>query len=331
MKGSVSLIIKPLKPPIELLQHEALNERVPQNHPQKEIIDSRARNIRAGYNGEQDLQYMLNFLPPEKYLIFQYLRIKDNQSYFQIDILLLSAQYLLIIEVKNIRDHVIFDEMGQVIRKEVDKEQAFTNPVFQVKLQHLRLLRWLRQYDFPSLPIEKIVVYSNSNTILKNHTNNNELPKMVMHKDKLLDKIEEFEKMYPVARLSGDQLMEISNRLLAAHSEKKEDLLAKYKISYGELIKGVICPECLQAPMIRKGGKWLCYYCRAASKKAHRRALAEYGLLVNEYIKNREAREFLQLESRHIVKQLLQKEKLESYGIKSGLEYKLEPYHLLDV
>lgn len=324
------MIVKPLKPPLELLQLEALNERLPVNHPLKERIEEKSRNVRAGYKGEQDLVFYLQFLPEEKYHIFHHLRIEDRYGAFQIDLLLLSSNFFLIVEVKNVRSHVIFDDMGQVFRIEDEKEFAFQHPVQQVNLQHLRLLRWLKTHHLPPIPIEKIVVYTNPSVLLKNHTNKKELPKLVMRKDSFLEKIQEFEKMYTTNKLSEKQLVEISFQLLVANIEKKDAILRKYNISYEELRKGVICPTCGQAPMIRKGGKWNCLYCGANSKNAHRTALAHYGLLVNEYINNREARDFLQLDSRHIVKKLLEKERLEKIGSRSGTRYKLEIRNLLD-
>jgi hypothetical protein len=164
---------------------EALNERLPLHHPQKDAIDLRSRNIRAGYNGERSLQFPLSFLPEEEYWILHQLRLPDANGAFQMDLLLLSARYLLIAEVKNVRSQVVFDEMGQTIRIDEGKEEAFTNPVQQVKLQHRRLLEWMRKSDFPAVPIEKIVVYTNSSTVLKNQTNQKELSRLVIRKDRL--------------------------------------------------------------------------------------------------------------------------------------------------
>lgn len=323
------MIIKPLALPLELLQIEALNERLPSYHKEKGNVEQQAKNLRAGYNGENALQYNLSFLPYEQYLIFHQLRLHDAQGAFQMDILLVSARFLLIIEVKNIRDHVIFDEMGQAIRKSEEMEQSFGNPVQQIKLQHLRLLRWLKNYNLPAIPIEKAVVYSNSNTILKNLTNQKELPKLVMHKERLLEKIEEIEKRYRATIFHEDHLMELSYALLASHSEKSIDVLAKYSVAYEELMKGVVCSICKWLPMQRTKGKWYCNYCSAHSKTSHRRAFAAYALLVKEYINNREARDFLQIDSRHIVKQLLNKENFERFGDRSGRRYKLDVDKLL--
>ncbi|MHA6253364.1 NERD domain-containing protein [Oceanobacillus sp. CAU 1775] len=317
------MIIKPLKPTRELLQMEALDRRLPLTHPLKEQISTKTRNLRAGYNGEHALQFPLSFLPEDDFLIFHHLRLPDQQGHFQMDTLLLSTNYILIIEVKNIRDIVTFDDMGQTYREEADVIQGFTNPVDQVNLQHLRLLRWLRKFNLPSIPIEKIVTYTNPTTILKNLTNKKDLPKIVIHKGKLLDKIDEFSDAHPVPYISEEQLTDLSYELLVAHTDVELNVLSKYKIKKEELIKGVFCPSCAFAPMKRQTGKWVCLNCGKSSHYAHQTALVDYALLINEYINNQSARDFLQVDSSYIAKDLLQKEKFRMFGVTSGRKYRI--------
>lgn len=323
------MIIKPLKPTYELLQAEALDRRLPPTHIHKERIATRARNIRAGYNGERALEFPLSFLPEEKYFILHQLRIPDEQGAFQIDTLLLSTNFILIIEVKNIRDNVIFDDMGQVFRKEENREQGFSNPVDQVNLQHLRLISWLRNFNFPSIPIEKIVIYTNPNTIIKNLTKKDELPKVVMQKEKLIIKINEFNEIHPRPRFSIEQIIDLSNHLLEADEEMKQDILKWNNINKEQLIKGIICPGCLTAPMRRKQGYWICLYCEYSSKTAHRMALVDYALLFKPYINNREAREVFQIDSTNITKKILLKERLKWFGVKSGRRYYINVEELM--
>lgn len=318
------MIIKPLKPTLELLQTEALNRRLSLHHPEKEKVMIQARNLRAGYNGENAIQYPLNFLPQEKYLIFFTLRLDDSQGNFQIDTLLLSTSFILIIEVKNIRGNMFFDDLGQAYRTVGESSQGFINPVDQVKLQHLRLQRWLKQFDFPKLPIEKIAVFASPDTVLKNLTNSKELPKIVMHKEKIFEKVEELSRKYPRESLTEDQLTDLAFQILINHEEKPSDAMNKYNIKEENLVKGVICPICFAVPMRRKAGKWLCVACGSVDRDAHRTAFADYALLINKYINNREAKKFLHLESSNITKHLIQNERWEQFGVNSGRRYKID-------
>ncbi|MHA6250676.1 nuclease-related domain-containing protein [Oceanobacillus sp. CAU 1775] len=315
------MIIKPLKPTHELLQIEALDKRLSPHHILKEEISLKARNLRAGYNGERALQFPLSFLPEDDFLIFHHLRLPDKQGFFQIDTLLLSTNYILIIEVKNIRDTITFDDMGQTFREEHDVIQGFSNPVDQVNLQHLRLLRWLKKLKLPPIPIEKIVTYTNPTTFLKNLTKKDDLPKVVMHKEKILDKINEISNMHQEKRVSDDELLKLAYQLILEHTEAKFDVFKKYGIRKDEIIKGVACEECSFIPMSRAFGKWFCSGCQSTSKNAHQAALLDYALLVNEYISNQEVKEFLQLKSRDVTKRLLLKENFQQFGERSGRKY----------
>lgn len=317
------MIIKPLVVPDLLLQTEALNRRIVISHAKKEIIKRNARNLRAGYNGELSLDFPLSFLSHQKYLIFHNLRIPDPNGFFQIDTLILSAKFIVIVEVKNIFGEALFDNLGQVIRKIEEVEEGFANPIDQVNLQHFRLLTWLRQFDFPPIPLEKIVVYSNPSTILKNVTNDKLITESVIHKEKIQTKIDEFSEMHNSACFNEKQLTELTFQLLTADTPVKADVIKKYQIEKGKLIKGVICPSCYSVPMRYKSGKWLCNNCDKVSRFAFRDALIDYSLLINSYINNREARDFLCLNSDSITRKILQKEKLEQIGSTSGRRYKL--------
>ncbi|WP_162986383.1 hypothetical protein [Virgibacillus sp. Bac332] len=78
-------------------------------------------------------------------------------------------------------------------------------------------------------------------------------------------------------------------------------------------------------------GKWYCSNCHSQSNEAHKQALADYALLINPYINNRQAREFLQLPTSHVTKRILQKANLDSIGATSGRRYRLEYSNLLQV
>lgn len=330
MERCETLIIQPLIIPKYILQTEALERRLPPYHPKKGILENKARSLRAGYNGELALDFPLSFLPDEQYLIFYYLRLSDASGSFQMDTLILSTNFMLIIEAKNMKDHVIYNDMGQTIRIENEKEQAYTNPVDQVNLQHLRLLRWIRQFKFPTIPIEKIVVYTNPKMLLKNQSNDKSLSEKVMHKEKILSKIDEFAATHTSKCLTENQLMELSYQLTSAHTPKEEKVMEKYDVYFEELRKGVICPKCKSMPMRWHKAKWFCEHCHKVSKTAHKHALSDYALLISDYINNRQARELLQLESLYVAKRLLQKECIEQFGVKSGRKYKLDFRKLLN-
>lgn len=110
------MILKLRDIPIVMLKTEALSRRLAEHHFKKKEVEKHAKNLRAGYNGEKALDFTLGFLPEAPYIILHNLRIHDGSGFFQIDTLILSPQFILITEVKNISGTVTYDEFGQAIR-----------------------------------------------------------------------------------------------------------------------------------------------------------------------------------------------------------------------
>lgn len=321
-KGGVLLIIKPRETPVHMLQMEALNRRLPQYHPNKEWISNRARNLLTGYEGEKSLDFTLNFLPTEKIHIFHNLRIQDKHGVFEMDTLIMSPFFILILEVKNVYGTITFDGMGQVIRMRDDgSEEGFNNPFEQVTLQARRLRNWLRGHQFQPLPIEKLVVYSHANTILRNIKNSAVIERTVIHKERLLTKTDELLQTYQVQALTDEQIGAMSQQLLAAHVSKKINALERYGIMKDDVIKGVFCPSCQAVPMNYAYGSWTCRACRFCSKSTYMAALDDYGLLIDKKINNHQAREFLKIDSIHVMKKLLMKAGYKYDGNTSGRKY----------
>lgn len=199
-----SVVDKPRDVPIEVLKTEALNKRLAESHYKKKTVDQKAKNFRAGLNGEESLDFMLSFLSGDAYRILHNLRIRDHSEYFQIDNLIPSPRFILINEVKNIAGTVMYDEFGQAIRISKDgKEENFGNHVEQVNLQHIRLLEWMRKNNLPVIPIEKLIIYSNSSTIIKNSGDNKAVAETVIHLEQLLTKIGELSNKHKSPALFG--------------------------------------------------------------------------------------------------------------------------------
>ncbi|HLS08768.1 nuclease-related domain-containing protein [Lentibacillus sp.] len=324
------MFIKPLAIPEHILCAQALDSRTPATHPSKETFSNRAANLLSGYKGEKSMKYHLQFLPADDFFILHYVRLPNQNGYFQLDFLILSRWFHLIIEVKNIYDNVNFDDLGQVYRTIDGSVQVFGNPIEQINMQYRRLLNWLRKHDFPPVPIEKIVVYSRDDTYLRNITNDKVISDIVMHRDKIISKINFFMNKYQSPSLSETRLTDLSWQLLEEHEPEEGDGMDQFNIGYTDLIKGVICPACVAVPMHWKSGKWNCLSCGCTSKTAHRPTLADYALLVGEYINNRQARDFLRVKSIHTAKRLIQQERFQQFGKTSGRRYKIDVDKLLN-
>ncbi|KON86533.1 hypothetical protein AF332_06625 [Sporosarcina globispora] len=314
------MIIKNRLIPIRIRQNEALIRRISEAHPKRPIIESDLAKRKAGYRGEQSLDYYLNQLPDKEYTILHDLRLYNGSTYFQIDTLILSPYFALIIEVKNILGTLLFDEaFNQLIRTKNEKEEGFPNPLIQAKRQKAQLKAWLIENLATDLPIEYLIGISSPSTILKTSANRSHVPFRVIHIESLIERIKILKQYYPKEVITSRQVKKISKALIKNNVPSVINVLDYYNIFSQEIITGVQCTSCLVFPMRRIHGDWLCPQCGCKDKKAHLPAIQDYFLLISTTISNKQARAFLHLASADTASRLLSA--MPSSGTKKGRIY----------
>ncbi|MBM7694030.1 ribosomal protein L37AE/L43A [Peribacillus deserti] len=323
------MIVKERKIPIHILKLEALLRRLPDSHPKYSKIEGDLAKRWAGYRGEQSLEYYLESLSENEYFILHDLRLKNGNYFFQIDTLILSTKFALILEVKNIAGELFFDKsFNQLIRKQNNKEEGFSNPITQTKRQQMQLNSWLALNKISPLPVEYLIVISNSASIIKTQTWNTEAFKKVCHAGEVVEKIERIENLYNKYEISSKEIRKLIKVLLKSHHPQTQDILHSYDINRSEIRTGIQCPSCAVFSLIRAYGRWLCNSCFQKFKDAHRSALADYFLLINGTIKNQDFREFCHIPSRHIATQLLNSLNLPHTGTNKSRIYHEPPNFL---
>ncbi|MGE7601085.1 nuclease-related domain-containing protein [Peribacillus sp. NPDC097675] len=319
------MIKKPCKKPLKMFKLEALIRRLPLNHPKQKYITSDYRKMLTGHKGEMTIGAELAYLSGGFY-IFHDLRLQhDATRFFQLDLLLLSKNVMMIIEVKNFAGSLYFDRAyPQLIRTKDGLEQAYLDPLIQVNIQKERLMNWMKLHKFPELPIETLIANANSNTIIKTTPGHTSILKQITGKETLISKIQSLENKFPSKLLTPRLLNKISNALLQNHIPLNQNILNLYQIPETDLLKGVQCPKCLALPMKRERGKWICNSCSYHSKCAHIKTLSDFAVLIRPTVTNKDVRSFLQIESETIANRILSGMDLEHYGSNKGREYVLE-------
>ncbi|MFC3039723.1 nuclease-related domain-containing protein [Virgibacillus xinjiangensis] len=310
----------------KLAQLEAMERRLPHSHTLKQRVLTDYKSELRGIKGEREVDFPLEFLDPDKFLILHNVRLPDYQGYFQMDTLILSREFILILEVKNWYGTIIFGENGQVTRiGDNGREEGFKNPIPQTLLQQRRLQNWLRTRNVTSIPVTYLVVISHPSTIIKSSSSINQIPLEVIHNSDLTIKIDELDNLYSSPQLTKQQLHHLSRQIVENHQSNKQNLLDYYYIKKSDLVTGVFCPSCHTAPMVRSRQKWGCRQCGHYSDKAHLPAFKDYLLLIGNEISNKDARHLLQITSPHVAKRLLQNAKLPAKGKTSARVYDLSP------
>lgn len=318
------MIIKPRTFPRILQKYQALERRIPADHPKLPLIQENIRKRLAGYKGECAIDYPLSFLPEKKYSILHDVRLQAGGHFFQIDSMLLSEMFIVLMDVKNMAGKLYFDtRFNQLIQTYDGEEKAYADPLIQSMYHEEQFNQWLRQNKLPAAPILSLVVVSSPHTIIQTASENRSLHQTVIHHDYIPFKIKELEEKFTKSCLSEKERRKIGQQLIKRHTPLDYSILEKLQISQNELLTGVYCPNCGSLPMKRVFGTWLCPSCQHTDKEAHVPALQDYALLIRPTISNREMQQFLLCPSENICKKLLQKMGLPSIGENRGRVYTL--------
>lgn len=324
-KEVIVLIVKPRGVPLTMQKLQVLLHRLPESHPSRPEIEQEYSRRKAGYKGELETDYLISILPEEDYLIFCAIRLPYGSNYFQVDTLLLSPRFALLIETKNLAGDLFFNpESNQLIKTVNGKEEVMSDPLLQVKRQKYQFKQWLTRILPNNLPLEHIVANSNHTAKLRTIPGGEEIFKEVMVAGNLLFRISEMEALHKKQQLTSTQLQKVKERLLNDHQSLNHDVLKQYLIKSPDIIPGVRCPKCNSLPMIWLGGAWDCHKCKHRSKTAHLNSIKDYVLLYNTPFKNSQIREFLNSPTVHTTYRLLSKSNLPSTGEKKHRTYHLE-------
>ena len=322
------MIGKKHDPPIYLHKLSVLMTRLSPQHPRYEDVKEQRAMQQAGHLGERSLDFPLSFLEEKRFMVYHDLRLSDGIHHFQIDTLVLSQHYLLILEVKNISGILTFDPtFNQMIRFSETREEAFPNPLTQVERQRSQLKSLLDKLKIPVLPIETLIVVSNQRTVLKATHDINAVSSKVIRSEYLPTKVMSLDKHHPGECLTMKEVRKLGRSLVKLHEPMNRDVLKRFSISPSELLVGVACPECSRLAMRRLHGRWYCERCGISSKDAHLQALQDYALLVSREITNQELRRFLRMASEDAATRLLRSLNLESTGENKARRYKLNIRH----
>ncbi|WP_052352852.1 nuclease-related domain-containing protein [Neobacillus dielmonensis] len=316
------MILKERPIPYRILILEALLRRLPLNHEKYQQIKEELGRRYAGYMGEKSLDYYLRSLPKE-FLILHDLNLPDGEYICQIDTLLLTPQYALIIDAKNMAGKLIFDtDNEQFIQMNNGIEKGYPDPISQAERHQKYVMAFLKEHGYPPVPVEYLVVLSNgySNYVLTGKNSHKVRPR-VCKSDAFESKLKFFERMHHEICFTSKELRKLSRQLIKMNTLPTIYILNKYGIKLEELLPGVFCPFCFFHPLVRKKQSWYCSSCLRYSNDAHMFALLDYFLLIEPQISNQKFRMFARLDSIHVAGRLLRSEHLAGSGSKKQRVY----------
>ncbi|MGM7700843.1 nuclease-related domain-containing protein [Pseudalkalibacillus sp. Hm43] len=312
-----------LMKPIPNLQLISLLYRSPAKdpaHQQHNQILTRLNNLEAGFYGEEQVAYQLRYLPKGKFKILHNIRLSYQNLHFQIDFLLLSPHFHLILEVKNIIGELDYDPVfQQLVWTKIDgTRMGLGNPISQAQLQKRQFTNWLKKYNLPIAPIYYLSVMSNPKTILKTSPNHQGISKLIIHKHSLLQRIENLLIGQTNESISKNDVTKIARKIKKKNEPLFLDVLSKYNFTKRDMQGGVQCLQCKTLPIPKKENRtiWNCPACGIVPHHSYESAITDFVLLYTRHFSNKELREFLGLTSASTVYKLLKKMDIQTVGRK---------------
>ncbi|WP_100374149.1 nuclease-related domain-containing protein [Bacillus sp. FJAT-45037] len=325
------MIAKPRTYPVTISKLEAMMRRISSHHTKRTQIEADVAKRKAGYKGEVALDYHLSFLPKKEYTILHDLRLKSGEYFFQIDTLILTPTYILLVEVKNLFGTLTFEpEFQQLIRQTADAEDIFPDPITQVKHQAKQLRTFLAQHNYPEVPIETLVVVANSSSRITFSESARHIRTFITRDTNLTNRIEHFTKTHRTPLLCQKTIRKLTRLLTKKHTPASFDPFDYYQLTESDLIKGVHCPSCHAIPMTRLHGKWVCSHCYYRSRSAHLESLIDYAHLIQTMITNKATRHFLQID-KDLARRILKNLHVDNKGYGKRTTYELDVDQLAEM
>lgn len=286
-------------------------------HPEHEKFPQIIDEIKRAEAGEFGERYVIELFEMEFGKNLQLLHnifIGKNQ----IDLLVFTNRWCLLLEVKNIKGHLIFTtNPRQLIRQKEDgTEEVFQNPESQLERLQLALEEFFKKHAV-NLPIYSAIIFPFNNVIIKKPTT--QFPifvgKDILNYIKSLKVDVDNERAATVAKL-------LQNNSIPWH---RFPLCDYYNIPQHYIRSGVECTHCGTIPMIRENRTWKCRSCGVTDRQAHVKTLRDYYALINNFITSKEAMHFLGLKNRYEAIRILKSNSICRHGQtkKSIFELKL--------
>lgn len=293
---------------------EAAPQRILANDQEATAFQEEYYRMIAGFAGEQKLKNTLSDVSfKSDYTIFYNFEcINDRGFTHQIDALLITPHFILVLEVKQISGKLhykpVFHEFSRVTENQT--RDNFPNPFDQVYRHKLFVKQFLQKLNI-MMPVLQLVVIAN-------------------YRAELDSSLEGF----PIIHLSG--LPRHLEKLYAENGHKAvniayicshlatliQPLPARKTIARCRLKSGVLCKKCdYKSRMHYYRGIWQCEKCRSKSREALLETLHHYRVLISPRISNKELREFAGIKSTFAASKILARLGLERFGATKGRYY----------
>lgn len=279
-----------------------LAERLPKSHVAWQQLSVEMKNSLAGAGGESRTIALLKreLELDEDPVLLMDVYVPYQRGFAQIDVLVVHAAFICVLEVKNMRGEFFFDAENFQFHRRVDGRMVgMRNPESQLH----RAVKAVG--NFLGVPVSGVIVLASRSARVV------ERPKAypVIALDYLpfhLEGLDEGVKLFDVEALSR-KLRALPKRVFQGN------VMAQYGLTADSLRLGVTCPSCRSRSLVRKNRKWYCEGCAGFFHDAHEVALQEFAVLFGEELPTQFAYRLLGVENKYLLYRLLEKSALQGH------------------
>lgn len=282
------------KKTIDLLAHERLLFRLPEQHEAFSKVKERVYQLGAGLAGEQEVDCILPEigLPADAKVLRNITLECIPQHYIQLDTLIVTRKSIILLEIKRYAAGTVEfkEDIGKTVRTSLSQQVDKFDCVIDQVDRATYFLKQVLSSNGIHLPIMPIIVIANSQTAVSLAPKSfpwkypKQLPRFIRT---------ELNSMADTAS-STDAI----HRFLLSISYNKPftPLCQRYNIPTDSLIKGIFCNKCEKLTHLTPGNI-ACHACRTSKSAAFNDALLDWFLLVDSKLTNRQARGFFNIRS----------------------------------
>lgn len=282
------------------LYHETLLHRFKGSDETLNKIQTKFEQSLAGIRGEERVHREIqDSLINTEFILLKNLQFMNDTGFpHQIDLILLTSEFILLGEVKNISGTLYYNRsLRQFSRVRFDGvREHFQNPFDQLHRHHEFLHYLLKNANF-KIPIIPLIVNANQNSSLDSSLQG----EPILHVSSLRHTFNKLRQQYKTVApfktleklktfLESQTIIHEANRYIPA------DLIAK----------GVLCPTCnFKTVMHFENRTWRCHTCNKNNRSALKLAIRDYRILLGKEITNRTFRDWTGITNRTTASKML--------------------------
>lgn len=297
----------------------SLNKRLKKNHPKYNFLQEEMNRNQAGDIGEHAV---MNFLQKVKlpYNFFAFHNVSlYGESLFQMDILLITEYYAVILEVKNIKGEIEFKSHPFQLSRTLStgERHSFDSPEIQLQ-EYLYQLNGIFKAAGFSIPIYGAIVFPFTSSYIKTPPSET----TILFRNEIRSYLRTLKTQNPP--LSIEALNSLKNFILNKNIDYKPfPLTQHFAINPDDIINGVECTTCNYVGMKKVPRHWICPRCKNISNNAHTQSIKDYFLVYKDSISNKECRQFLNLNNMYEANRILNNSNLLKTGKYKDAKYKM--------